>query len=122
MKPARAESQLYERIYAVAAAIPRGKVASYGQIAAIVGRCTPRVVGYAMAAVPFERNVPWHRVVNSRGEVSRRGSGDGHLVQRQLLEAEGVVFDERGRIDLSRFGWSGPGGRAGGTPGRSGSA
>lgn len=99
---------LYERIYAMASAIPRGKVATYGQIAALVGRCTPRIVGYAMASVPYERRVPWHRVINSRGEVSRRGSGEGDVAQRQMLEAEGVVFDARGRVDLERFGWKGP--------------
>jgi len=108
MNPEGGSSPLYEHIYRVAAAIPRGRVATYGQIAALAGRCTPRVVGYAMAAVRPETGVPWHRVINSRGEISRRGSGEGHAVQRRLLELEGIVFDERGRIDLERFGWSVP--------------
>jgi methylated-DNA-protein-cysteine methyltransferase related protein len=101
-------SGLYDRIYDLVDRIPRGRVASYGQLAALVGRCTPRMAGYAMAALPPYRNSPWHRVINSRGEVSTRRCGDGHLDQRALLEAEGVVFDARGRIDLEKHGWRGP--------------
>ena len=100
---------LHERIYAVVRQVPAGRVATYGQIAAIVGRCTPRMVGYAMAAVPFWEGVPWQRVINSRGEVSTRSHGEGHLEQRRLLEAEGVTFDDRGRVNLREFGWEGPG-------------
>ncbi len=100
--------RLYDRIYDVARRIPNGRVATYGQIAAIVGRCTPRQVGYAMAAVPYGSDVPWHRVINGRGMVSERAAGDGSEVQRTLLEAEGVLFDERGRVDLPVVGWKGP--------------
>ncbi|MBU1700349.1 MAG: MGMT family protein [Candidatus Eisenbacteria bacterium] len=106
-----AESGLYERIYNVVRKIPKGKVTNYGHIAIIVGECTPRMVGYAMASVPFGSNVPWQRVVNSKGEVSARRGGDGAFHQREQLEAEGVVFDEAGRIDLKKFGWAGPGPR-----------
>jgi methylated-DNA-protein-cysteine methyltransferase-like protein len=101
--------RLYERIYSMVRLIPRGKVATYGQLAAMVGRCTPRQVGYAMAAVPCGSGVPWHRVINGRGMVSERGGGDGASVQRRMLEAEGMEFDERGRVDLSVVGWRGPG-------------
>jgi len=104
-----ARGRLYERIYDVARGIPKGRVATYGQIAAIVGKCTPRQVGYAMAAVPFGSGVPWQRVINARGTVSERAGGDGREVQRALLEAEGVRFDDLGRVDLSVFGWRGPG-------------
>lgn len=104
----RTSGALYERIYAVVRAVPKGTVATYGQIAAIVGRCTPRQVGYAMAAVPFGSDVPWQRVINARGMVSERSSGDGTAVQRALLMAEGVRFDEDDRVDLSVFGWKGP--------------
>ncbi|MFH1143365.1 MAG: MGMT family protein [Candidatus Eisenbacteria bacterium] len=99
---------LYDRIYDVVALIPRGRVATYGQIAAIAGGCTPRMAGYAMAAVPFFVRIPWQRVINSRGCVSPRRHGEGHDDQRRLLEAEGIVFDRRARADLKRFGWPGP--------------
>jgi len=101
-------SRLHDRIYDIVSLIPKGRVASYGQVAALAGGCTPRVAGYAMAAVPFYLRVPWQRVVNSRGCVSPRTHGEGADEQRRLLEAEGVVFDARGRIDLERFGWRGP--------------
>ncbi len=96
-----------ERIYRVVRAVPSGRVATYGQIAEIAGRCTPRMVGYAMASIPQGSDVPWHRVINGRGEISL--SGEGLALQRAMLEAEGVVFDERARVDLRTFGWTGPG-------------
>lgn len=99
---------LYERIYELVNLIPAGKVATYGQIAALVGGCTPRMAGYAMAAVPFFRPIPWQRVINSRGEVSPRRHGEGQRAQREILEAEGVCFDARGRIDLATYQWAGP--------------
>ena len=105
---------LYDRIYDLVAKIPRRRVISYGQIARIVGRCTPRQVGYAMAATPWWRGIPWQRVINSRGEVSPRRHGAGHVSQRELLEKEGVVFDARGRVDLDRYGWAGPPTKIGG--------
>ncbi|MBN2565007.1 MAG: MGMT family protein [Candidatus Eisenbacteria bacterium] len=100
---------LHARIYAVARLIPVGRVATYGQIATIAGGCTPRMVGYAMAAVPPGSDVPWHRVINSRGRISLSPEGEGYRIQKALLESEGVVFDENGRADLGRFGWIGPG-------------
>jgi methylated-DNA-protein-cysteine methyltransferase-like protein len=100
---------LYDRVYAVTRQIPPGKVSTYGQIAAIVGReCTARQVGYAMAALRSDdKSVPWQRVINSQGEISLR-PGQGAVRQRQLLEAEGVEFDDQGRTDFNRFGWEGP--------------
>ena len=98
----------YERIYNVVRQIPVGKVATYGQIAKIVDRCAARMVGYAMAALPFNVDVPWQRVISHRGEISRRSHGDGSLRQRKLLEAEGIQFDKRGRIDLKKGRWAGP--------------
>ncbi len=99
---------LHDRIYAIVRLIPRGRVATYGQIAALAGRCTPRMAGYAMAAVPFWEDVPWQRVINSRGEVSARQHGEGDAEQRRMLEDEGIIFDARGRVDLRVFGWAGP--------------
>jgi methylated-DNA-protein-cysteine methyltransferase-like protein len=99
---------LYERIYAVVYHIPPGQVATYGQIARIVGRCTARAVGYAMAALPCDTDVPWHRVINSQGKISPRRSGEGSARQRQLLEGEGIHFDQQGRVDLNVVGWASP--------------
>ena len=98
----------YERIYAIVRRIPRGRVATYGQVAELAGlEGHARQVGYAMHALPPRSNVPWHRVINARGEVSPRTSGDSHELQRFLLEAEGVVFDLHGRCELKRFRWKG---------------
>ena len=101
------EASVYERIYAITCQIPPGRLASYGQIAAIEGRSTARMVGYAMAATGARR-VPWQRVINSRGTVSERRHGGGTSRQRALLESEGVAFDRRGRVDFDLFGWAGP--------------
>lgn len=100
---------MYGRIYRTVRMIPPGRVASYGQIARIAGRCSPRNVGYAMASVPAETDVPWHRVVNSRGMISVRSSGSECSAQRQLLEGEGIVFGPSGKISLKKYGWQGPG-------------
>ena len=98
---------LYKKIYDVVRRIPPGHVATYGQIAKIVGRCTPRVVGYAMSALPSGTEVPWHRVINREGKISPRRSGDGDTRQRLLLEAEGVCFDRHGRVDFTIIRWLG---------------
>ena len=98
--------RLYTRIYAVVRQIPAGKVATYGQIAGIVGDCTARVVGYAMAAAPDD--VPWQRVINAQGKVSPRADHWGSETQRLRLEAEGVHFDEAHKVDLAALRWSGP--------------
>jgi methylated-DNA-protein-cysteine methyltransferase related protein len=98
----------YQQVYAIVRQIPLGKVASYGQIARLVDRCTARMVGYAMHAIgPEDADVPWQRVINSQGRISSHGDGIGTSIQRQMLEAEGVVFDHTGRTDLKRFGWLG---------------
>ena len=95
----------YDRIYAVVRRIPRGRVATYGQVAALAGIAgQARLVGYAMHALPQGTAVPWQRVINARGMVSARRSGDS-VSQRMLLEREGVAFDGAGRTSLVRFGW-----------------
>lgn len=94
------------KIWAVVRRIPRGRVATYGQVATVAGLDGhARQVGYALAALPQGSDVPWHRVVNSFGEISRRTGGDSHELQRHLLEAEGIELDEKGRIDLQRYRW-----------------
>jgi len=97
---------LYARIYAVVRQIPPGQVATYGQIAEIVGQCTARMVGYAMAACPDD--VPWQRVINAQGKVSPRADHWGTELQRLRLRAEGVEFDATFRIDLAALRWAGP--------------
>ena len=99
---------IYTRIYLVVRQIPPGRVAAYGQIASIVGNCTARMVGYAMAAVPLGSGVPWQRVINAQGKVSPRGDGGGSDHQRALLEDEGVRFDRDGKVDWKAIRWSGP--------------
>lgn len=96
----------WERVYRVVRRIPRGRVASYGQVAAIAGMPrAARQVGYALHALEVGTTVPWHRVVNARGEIALRGSDGIVALQRSLLEAEGVVLAAGGRIGLARFGW-----------------
>jgi methylated-DNA-protein-cysteine methyltransferase-like protein len=100
---------LYERIYHLVGLIPKGKVATYGQISRIVGRCTPRMVGYAMSALKSEhKDVPWQRVINSQGKISVHGDGIGSTLQHELLIAEGVQFDAHGKTNFNIFGWNGP--------------
>lgn len=95
---------LHRKIYALVSRIPEGTVATYGQIAEIVGT-GPRQVGRALAETPPGIRCPWHRVVNARGEVSlRAGSGTAHLRQRKRLEAEGIVF-HADRVDLDVYRW-----------------
>ena len=99
----------YERIYALVRRIPRGRVATYGQIAALAG--TPgraRQVGYALAALPAGNRVPWQRVVNAQGRISPRGDGAGaghDLLQKVMLRREGVRFGKTGAIALAVFQW-----------------
>jgi methylated-DNA-protein-cysteine methyltransferase-like protein len=96
----------YEQIYVVVRRIPRGRVATYGQVAALAGLGRhARQVGYALHALPHGTTVPWHRVINARGEVSRRSATGDDVVQRLRLEAEGVAFDGRGRVDLELYQW-----------------
>lgn len=92
------------RILAVVRRIPRGRVATYGQIATLAGYPRqPRLAGYALRHAADD--VPWHRVVNARGGLSPRAQSDSVHVQRARLVAEGARFDDRGRIDLERYGW-----------------
>lgn len=102
----RRVSRRYARFYAVIEQIPIGKVATYGQVAALAGyRGHARQVGYALHASPSGSRLPWHRVINSKGEVSPRSEGDWDDFQRHLLEEEGVEFDPNGRVSLERFLW-----------------
>jgi methylated-DNA-protein-cysteine methyltransferase-like protein len=99
-------SNSYQRIYAVVRRIPEGRVATYGQVASLAGLAGhARQVGYALHALPNETAVPWHRVVNASGGISLRSMPGGELVQRGLLEREGIRLDPRGRVPLARVRW-----------------
>jgi methylated-DNA-protein-cysteine methyltransferase-like protein len=96
----------YRRIYRVVRRIPRGSVATYGQIAVLAGfPRQARQVGYALHALRRGSDVPWQRVINAKGEVSERSTPGCEGLQRAALESEGVVFDSRGRVNLGRYQW-----------------
>lgn len=98
----------YARVYALVRQVPPGKVVTYGQVAALVGQPrAARAVGYALRFLPADADVPWHRVLNHRGQISPRTPAESPLLQRLLLEAEGVVFDTEGRVDLAVYRWQG---------------
>ncbi|MBQ7718473.1 MAG: MGMT family protein [Clostridia bacterium] len=94
----------FERIYEVVKSIPKGKVATYGQVALLAGNPRwARVVGYALHNNPSPSTIPCHRVVSREGRVARNyafGSGE---VQRQLLESEGIVFESDGSVDMEKY-------------------
>ena len=98
-------SPVYRRIYAVVARVPRGRVATYGQVAALAGLPgRARQVGYALHGLPEGAPLPWHRIVNARGTSSLPGEAGDE--QRRRLARERVAIDGSGRIDLARFGWN----------------
>ncbi len=104
------------QVYAVVQQIPAGRVCSYGRIAALIvppddveppqyARLSPRWVGSALRHTPNNLDIPWHRVINSRGMISLPAGSPGANEQRTLLEAEGVVFNAADRVDFKVFGW-----------------
>jgi methylated-DNA-protein-cysteine methyltransferase-like protein len=97
----------FQKIYTVVKRIPEGRVATYGQVAALAGLPgRARLAGTALRETPDGLEIPWQRVINAGGKVSRRsGLGVEEGYQRHLLEEEGVVFSDSGQIDLDRFGW-----------------
>lgn len=95
----------YERIYRVVRRVPRGRVATYGQVARLAGLPgQARLVGYALAALPDDVGVPWHRVVNARGGISPRADSGWGDAQRALLQAERVKFSGD-TVSLARYQW-----------------
>lgn len=96
-----------DRIYAVVNRIPKGQVATYGQVARLAGLGGhARQVGYALHALPSGSKVPWHRVINARGQISLRSEHNAEYLQKVLLEREGVQFEGE-RVALDRFLWEG---------------
>ena len=99
-------SEFTRRIHDAVRAIPPGRVASYGAIAAMAGRPrSARGVGRALRQLDDGSDVPWWRVLSARGEISMPPSSHGRPLQRALLEDEGVTFGDDGRLDMRRFGW-----------------
>ncbi len=95
----------YEIIWNTVRQVPAGKVASYGQIASEAGfPRQPRMVGYALHALPARSGVPWHRVINAQGRISFPKGSPHYGKQQRLLRKEGVVF-KGDKVDLSQFGW-----------------
>ena len=99
---------VYQKMLLVVREIPPGRVATYGQIAWIVGAASPRMAGYALGGLSEDTDVPWQRVVNRHGGSSPRGDPLATDRQRKRLADEGIRFLPDGRIDLGRFGWAGP--------------
>jgi methylated-DNA-protein-cysteine methyltransferase-like protein len=108
----KGRTPLFHRlVYRVVRRVPRGKVVTYGQVAAILGHPrAARAVGTALRQLPpvLQRTVPWQRVINAAGRISHRGDVFRPDRQRELLAAEGISFDRGGRVDLRRARWKGP--------------
>lgn len=97
---------VFKKIYEVVSKIPKGKVATYGQIALLAGNPRwARVVGYALHNNPAPGVIPCHRVVNREGKVAEAFAFGGGSVQRELLENEGIVFENDDTVDLKKYGW-----------------
>ncbi len=92
----------FDKVYDLVSTIPKGKVTTYGAISKTIG-IDPRVVGYALHANKDSKNVPCHRVINSKGKISRGYAFGGPDIQKKMLEKEGVVFDKEGNVDLKKF-------------------
>ncbi len=103
--PVKQSNQLYSAIYNLVREIPCGYITTYGRIAQHLG-CTARTVGFAMAALPSGSDVPWQRVINAQGKISPRKDGEGNLLQRLLLESEGIQFIGSEKVDLNRYLWN----------------
>ena len=102
------EKNTFDRIYEVVERIPRGKVATYGSVAALAGNPRlARVVGYALHVYPRPGIIPCHRVVNRIGCPAPGFAFGGEDAQKQMLFAEGVEFEKVGHLDLKKFGWDG---------------
>ena len=100
-------SNFYDAVYRVVREIPRGRVMTYGQIATILGSPrAARAVGYAMRASGRLEDVPWQRVINGQGRISAKNDVLRPLMQRKLLEAEGVAFNTQDACDLERLRWA----------------
>lgn len=97
----------YDVIYDIVCKIPKGHVATYGQVARLAGNPRlARVVGYALHVNPKPGIIPCHRVVNREGKTADSFAFGGGDIQRQMLEQEGIIFENDGRINLKKYGWN----------------
>ena len=97
-------AKFYEKVYEAVRKIPAGKVCTYSQVALMAGAPgAARQVGWALASLPADNDVPWQRVINAQGRISLKGRMEAADLQRFLLEDEGVEFDQNDRVDLDRF-------------------
>ena len=100
-------SSAFDEVYKVVRCIPKSRVATYGQVAKLLPkRWSPALVGWALHALPEDNDVPWHRVVDGKGQLGTRRLGtDAASIQEMLLGQEGISLDGEGRIDLARHQW-----------------
>lgn len=99
------EQSYREKVYTIVCEIPAGKVMTYGQIAEILGKgYTARTIGYVLHAADTEK-IPWQRVINSQGGCSTQKLTIPHNIQQQILESEGVIFNEKDKCDLEKYRW-----------------
>jgi methylated-DNA-protein-cysteine methyltransferase related protein len=102
------KTSFYQDVYALVRQSPKSTVTTYGFIALQLGKPqAARAVGYALNAIKKseEQDIPWHRVINSKGEISFKGDAYRAILQKKLLEEEGIFFDETSKVDLKKFGW-----------------
>lgn len=101
------DKNYFEKVYDIVKRIPKGKVASYGQIARLLGNPrASRAVGYALHANPYPGVVPCHRVVNRVGRLAPGFAFGGEDIQKEMLEAEGVAVDSDYLVDMNKYGWN----------------
>jgi methylated-DNA-protein-cysteine methyltransferase-like protein len=106
MEIAMSSTGFFEKVWTIVAHVPRGTVVTYGQVAAMLGNPrAARTVGWALHSTPDKLDIPWHRVINSKGRVSTDCGEHSPDLQRRLLEQEGLEFNARDIIDLDRYQW-----------------
>lgn len=105
MKRSHADN-FYRRVYTKTQRIPRGKVTTYGAIARSLGALrASRAVGYALMHTPMDENIPWQRVINAKGMISIGGNAARPMLQRKILEREGIRFGRNGAVDMKQYLW-----------------
>ncbi len=96
----------FKKVWAIVAHVPIGSIVTYGQVAALLGNPrAARTVGWALHSTPHHIDIPWHRVINSKGRISTDCGEHSPDLQRRLLEHEGIEFDARGYVDVDRYQW-----------------